>query len=389
MPPGGGVTKESIMYIKLLSLAAIGVALLIITVSAISGFIAASLFCRLLGSQDDPPGATVKAPSPYKASEVKSASVQVTGQPVTKISFPKLAKAYSENHPRADRDYKGKQVEVTGFVVQVTNDYVQIHYCGPIEPSRRQKKQLTREELGGFIADGFLACLTTAHCYFGDRNLLAPLDNGAVITVRGICDGKYGSAQWPLPGSAIAIRDCQLVKSELYQGWQDAFKNADEAQFKSPLPLTPDQKVEIDGMRFELLEGKVGKLRLSTQSSFGGDYVTDSPKEYFSIKFRITNATDHYVFHFRRLDDLYASPITIKDEFGNTYAIRHIPFMTYIEGGSKDSDVRVDPGQFIVDIMAFELPIPKAQSFTLEVPAHSFGRKGSAFAYTLPRAWFK
>jgi hypothetical protein len=158
--------------------------------------------------------------------------------------------------------------------------------------------------------------------------------------------------------------------NELLQGWQDAFTG--ESSFKSPIPLTPDQKAEIDGMRFELLEGKVVKLRLL--DSLGDNYRRHSDKEYFSIKYRITNATDNYVFQFSRLLVLHTTPPRFKDEFGNKYMIRYIP--RYIEGESKVDNARVDPGQFIVDIMAFELPIPKAQSFTLEVPAHSFGRQG-------------
>ncbi len=96
-----------------------------------------------------------------------------------KLNASQLLSEYKDNEAKANNNYKGKTVQLTGTIKRITEKYVEL-------------KGTERFEL------------ITAECYFKDRNVMAGLTSGNEITITGVCEGKgiFG----------INIKACELVK---------------------------------------------------------------------------------------------------------------------------------------------------------------------------------
>ena len=179
----------------------------------------------------------------------------------------------------------------------------------------------------------------------------------------------------------------------LQKAWRDAFAGQGKQvkHNEKIIELSHEKAAEVEKMKIELVSGASGKLNFVKLG--GGEQKSE--KEYMQIKFKITNETDNFVFEYRSREfaqlDLSGPSVDFKDEFGNEYRpYRDLLFSSHqIEGAAKGVLVRVDPGQSIVDIVAFDLPIPKAQEFSLGVQSEVIGRKGTRIVYKVPRDWFK
>jgi hypothetical protein len=210
---------------------------------------------------------------------------------------------------------------------------------------------------------------------------------------------------WYTASERAARLERERIADEFRKGFQGFFGQQNGV---NPVPgekvlEVPYQKpAEIEKMRIELVSGSIGKLTLTKivdgEPTFrieGGKVVyssevkrTKSDKEYLQIKFKITNATDNFVFNYGGLGS-FASSIGFKDEFGNRYAKWDSGGYGNIEGAGKKRG-RIDPGQSVEDIVAFELPIPNAKEFTFEIPSNELGRPdGQKIVFKIPRSWFE
>jgi tRNA_anti-like len=105
-----------------------------------------------------------------------------------KVSAAALLSQYVQDSAAANKKYTDKIVEVTGEVTDSSTN----------QQNERVIKLKTTQD-GAFI-----------NCTFEEKNITA--NPGAVITVKGLCDGYLGNdAELGIP-SDVTLRRCYLVK---------------------------------------------------------------------------------------------------------------------------------------------------------------------------------
>ncbi len=103
---------------------------------------------------------------------------------VPKVTAAQLFRAYKENGVAADRDYKGKVIQVTGVVTDIRHDLLNVPYV--------------TLDVGGE------ALVFEVQCYFSNKQAtnLAGLRKGEQVTIRGKCAGKFGN---------VMVKACTLA----------------------------------------------------------------------------------------------------------------------------------------------------------------------------------
>ena len=113
-----------------------------------------------------------------KLAEERKAAEKLKQDTPIQVTADQLLREYKDNEAKANNNYKGKNVQVTGTIKRITDKWV---------------------ELKGNEQFEFL----TVDCFL-DREVMASLSSGSDITVIGKCDGKgFGG---------INIRKCVLIK---------------------------------------------------------------------------------------------------------------------------------------------------------------------------------
>ena len=100
-----------------------------------------------------------------------------------RITAPKLLAEYQANEVAADEAYKGKKLEVKGVVLKVAKDLLDDMYVT--------------------LKSGKEFDIFTVQCSFDDdhEEALAAVQPGAIVTIRGTCDGKLGN---------VFLKDCEF-----------------------------------------------------------------------------------------------------------------------------------------------------------------------------------
>lgn len=155
-----------------------------------------------------------------------------------------------------------------------------------------------------------------------------------------------------------------------------------------------NRKVIIDQIRVEVVSGSIGHIE--TRSNIGN--LTFKSKDKFLLaKIKVSNETETKLITFRPwYDDNLAfineKRATMTDEFNNSYVVwRHIygTSRTLIGSDFAGTITRVHPGKSIVDTVALEIPIEKAVTLTLRLPARNVGLVGQPdIVFKLPRSFF-
>ncbi|WP_309708655.1 hypothetical protein [Armatimonas sp.] len=113
---------------------------------------------------------------------------------------------YEKDGKQADRQLRGKQVLVTGYVVRE-------HTSVEIDKERAKKGEITNPDLFLYVpheSNGFYIPVGGVICNFPNsardrlRTLLKKLKPRDPVTVRGTVDGKMGS---------VFLKDCTLEKA--------------------------------------------------------------------------------------------------------------------------------------------------------------------------------
>jgi tRNA_anti-like len=122
----------------------------------------------------------------------KEEEKQVQEQKPIELSGADLTREYYESIPKADEKYKGKVVQVSGFVDRVTD-------------MKNAKIVFVEGSLSDFKGTSYL---WTVGCAFSDsdQNAVASLANGKQVTIKGICIG--GGGRYP----GVDLRRCKLVR---------------------------------------------------------------------------------------------------------------------------------------------------------------------------------
>jgi hypothetical protein len=108
---------------------------------------------------------------------------QVQEQKAIEVSAAQLLSEYKDNETRANDQYKGKVVQVSGSIHRITEGAVELKGGDAIVTNR-------------------------VNCQFedADRKSLSSLSSGSHVTIKGICDGKgFG-------GISVNIKRCKLVQ---------------------------------------------------------------------------------------------------------------------------------------------------------------------------------
>ncbi len=97
----------------------------------------------------------------------KEEDKKVQEQKPIEVSAAQLLSEYKDNETRANDQYKGKVVQVTGPIHRITEGHVELKGSDAIVVNR-------------------------VNCQFedADRKTLASLSSGSQITIKGICEGK-------------------------------------------------------------------------------------------------------------------------------------------------------------------------------------------------------
>jgi len=151
--------------------------------------------------------------------------------------------------------------------------------------------------------------------------------------------------------------------------------------------LTPDKAAMVDGIKVELVEGSVGKIKYGDSISRNVTYT--SKKEFFQLRVRVTNTRENMILNYLPWHDhgFSSRSPALEDEFGNRYdSAGH---GRNIAGGTKYEDCRVLPGKSIEDLIPFEMPLPAAKEFRLELDGAAIKNFDAVIAFKIPRSFFE
>jgi len=136
--------------------------------------------------------------------------------------------------------------------------------------------------------------------------------------------------------------------------------------------LTPDKAAVVDGIKVELVEGVIGKLKYGKE-------------DYFQVRLRITNNKENYVLEYYGFSDFSNRP-TLIDEHGNTY--RKSFHSRHDLLGSDKTKPRIDPGMSTEDLLVFDAPLASAKEFRLKLTGAAIKKDDATIGYKLPREFF-
>jgi hypothetical protein len=133
-----------------------------------------------------------------------------------------------------------------------------------------------------------------------------------------------------------------------------------------------DSAAYTGSVKVEITELTIGRVMLT-------DSLGQSPEKAkvatFNVSLRITNQSGSNELEYRSWGFLSSTGkkqnLKLVDESGNTYACRN-NYATPIEKGVA-LKVRVPPGQFVEDVLTFEVPPKKAGELKLTLPADFVG----------------
>jgi hypothetical protein len=154
------------------------------------------------------------------------------------------------------------------------------------------------------------------------------------------------------------------------------------AEAKLSLVEIGDFKIRIAGVR-----GKMPMIDVVRMQD------TVSQKDLLGLVIAIENTTETTLHRYMpwttkplRFDD----PIpTLKDEFGNRYALFRPSFGLKFDG-QLAKITRVDPQKKIVDMIFFDTPIERATELTISLPRENIGiGRGEPITFKVPASFFK
>ncbi len=152
--------------------------------------------------------------------------------------------------------------------------------------------------------------------------------------------------------------------------------------------LSPyENPVQIGSVKVELLKAQVGQvIRLDPDSVI----PKRAENATYNVTVRITNLNDSKTVEYRAWSypglDRKRPLAKLGDDFGTNYPCQSSEQQPIQK--SVPMFARIKPGESVTDILAFELPIDKANTFALVLPAESVGQSGE-FIFSIPRAMTK
>lgn len=167
-----------------------------IVIGALAGGIALTvLACCGIAALFDPVNVTPQRPAPravvdeppargFLDPEPDAGAVNVMTEPAIQVTPAQLFAEYEANDIAADRKYKGKVLQMTGTVDNISRDILDTIYV---------------------TLKAGNATFFRIQCFFddGSEEAVAKLSSGQSLTIRGRCDGKFGN---------VMLKDCAIVK---------------------------------------------------------------------------------------------------------------------------------------------------------------------------------
>ena len=155
-----------------------------------TGAFAALVVVAMVNNKDERRNESVSAKKATKGSEGGKRSREATDdsgstKPSLSVNAFQLVDDYKNNEVAADKQYKGKVLEVSGFIESIGKDLMDTMYVS----------------LGG----GGEFEMRGVQCYFADSETdnLATLSKGQQITITGRCDGLMGN---------VLLKECAICK---------------------------------------------------------------------------------------------------------------------------------------------------------------------------------
>lgn len=146
--------------------------------------------------------------------------------------------------------------------------------------------------------------------------------------------------------------------------------------------LSPDKPAVIDGIKVELLGGRIGKVKLL---DFQLKPTDESKDTVAQVRIRVTNNKPNYRLQYDGWTGVGDAKLT--DE--NKNVCQTSPITDFV-GRTPISQRRIDPGQSVEDVILFDEPSPGAKTFRLELDGEVL-RKGddTRIYYKVPRSFFE
>jgi hypothetical protein len=128
---------------------------------------------------------TDRADKVRRLEEERVAQVKAKDDAIPSLTAAQLFRAYKDNGVAADRDYKDKEIKVSGVVTDIQRDLLDVPYVT--------------------LDVGDEALIFEVQCYFRNKQAadLAKLQKGQQITVRGKCIGKVLN---------VLVKNCTLAQ---------------------------------------------------------------------------------------------------------------------------------------------------------------------------------
>ena len=119
--------------------------------------------------------------NPSKNTNTTTTSGKSPSMPMISIDSDTLFAEHEANEVRADEQYKGRQLQVIGYIDNIGKNIVDDMYV-----TLKTKKQIF-----------------SVQCFFdkSQTNTLASLRKGSFVTIAGRCNGKFGN---------VLLKDCVL-----------------------------------------------------------------------------------------------------------------------------------------------------------------------------------
>lgn len=131
-------------------------------------------------------GSTKESKSSQPAKAESSEQAQASPEPeLLKVKTVEFIAEFDKNQLAAEQKYKGKQIEFTAFIKNISEDILGKPFLS-LNPTTEQYY------LG-----------TSVQCFFSDKSALTPLANGQSVTLQGKVDAQSLGT--------IMVKDCKVV----------------------------------------------------------------------------------------------------------------------------------------------------------------------------------
>ena len=221
------------------------------------------------------------------------------------------------------------------------------------------------------------------------QKIAAACAAGGILSVLGLCccGGFWGVSEYRAKQEKERIeaqqkKAAEEAKAKIAEAFKGVFKNMEPIPEKKIAYLKASEATNLDGVKFELLRGSVGKVKYKYRKIGGGFLDMQTDKPYFQVHFRVSNGTANKIISYRAWGRDAGLNDKVVDEFDNRYS-----FWPPSTDDPETFRSRIEPGMTFEHLFGFDVPLEQSKEIRVTLSGSNIGQKGT-IAYKLPRSFF-